>query len=146
MLCRKIRKNRQKSMLPPRLKSNLRTPKINELAKEEHGADCCVLERPAMRAGRLTQSPELGFGFCLFSSWNGFAFGLALFVFTRLRPPSFGCCCATVRTLLRSPTSDAAAPPAFLQWRRSPASSRFFPHARPLSGPSAGVAVHAERS
>ena len=23
-------------------------------------------------ARRLTQSPELGFGFCLFSSWNGF--------------------------------------------------------------------------
>jgi hypothetical protein len=25
-------------------------------------------------ARRLTQSPELGFGFCLFSSWNGFDF------------------------------------------------------------------------
>ena len=24
----------------------------------------------------LTQSPELGFGFCLFSSWNDFDFGL----------------------------------------------------------------------
>ena len=25
----------------------------------------------------LTQSPELGFGFCLFSSWNDFDFGFA---------------------------------------------------------------------
>ena len=28
-------------------------------------------------ARRLTQSPELGFGFCLFSSWNGFVFHAA---------------------------------------------------------------------
>jgi len=47
----------------------------------------------------LTQSPELGFGFCLFSSWNGF-----VFTRPRLRLLSLGCCCATVRTLLRSPT------------------------------------------
>src|SRR5947207_1073936 len=30
------------------------------------------------RARRLTQSPELGFGFCLFSSWNDFDFVLFL--------------------------------------------------------------------
>jgi hypothetical protein len=47
----------------------------------------------------LTQSPELGFGFRLSSSWNGF-------VFTRLWPLSLGCCCATVRTLLRSAEFD----------------------------------------
>src|SRR4051795_10187307 len=29
-------------------------------------------------ARRLTQSPELGFGFCLFSSWNDFDFVLFL--------------------------------------------------------------------
>src|ERR1700690_3892305 len=29
-------------------------------------------------ARRLTQSPELGFGFCLFSSWNGFDFCFAV--------------------------------------------------------------------
>ena len=29
-------------------------------------------------ARRLTQSPELGFGFCLFSSWNGFGVVFAL--------------------------------------------------------------------
>src|SRR5436190_6621366 len=62
------------------------------------------------RARRLTQSPELGFGFCLFSSWNDFDF--VLFLATRLRPRSFGCCCAKVRTVLRSPTGDAAAPQA----------------------------------
>jgi len=31
---------------------------------------------------------------------------------------SLGCCCATVRTLLRSPTGDAATPPAFSQLPR----------------------------
>src|SRR5271169_6883036 len=35
------------------------------------------------------------------------------FCFTRLPSLSFGCCCATVRRLLRSPTGDAATPPAF---------------------------------
>jgi len=30
-------------------------------------------------ARRLTQSPELGFGFCLFFFWNGFAFVLLLY-------------------------------------------------------------------
>jgi hypothetical protein len=29
-------------------------------------------------AMRLTQSPELGLGFCLFSSWNDFDFGFAI--------------------------------------------------------------------
>ena len=38
-----------------------------------------------------------------------------LVVFTQLLQLSFGYCCATVRTLLRSPTDDAAAPPAFLR-------------------------------
>ena len=81
-------------------------------------------------ARRLTQSPELGFGFCLFSSWNRF-------VFTRLRLLSLGCCCATVHTLLHSPTGDAATPPVFLRSPRWLASSRSFHHARPVSGPSA---------
>src|ERR1700687_75862 len=63
-------------------------------------------------ARRLAQSPKLGFGFCLFSSWNGFAFCFA-FRSTRLPPLSLGCCCATVHTLLHSPTGDAATPPAF---------------------------------
>ena len=63
----------------------------------------------------LTQSPELGF--CLFSSRNDFGF-------TRLRLLSLGCCCATVRTLLRLPTGDAATPPAF---SRSPRWLAFFP-------------------
>ena len=31
-------------------------------------------------ARRLTQSPELGFGFCLFSSWNGFGLLFCIFV------------------------------------------------------------------
>src|SRR5208282_4414045 len=87
----------------------------------------------------LTQSPELGFGLCLLSSWNDFDFVLPFCV---MRPPplSFGCCCAMVRTLLRSPTGDAAAPPAFLRWRRSLASSRSSRRVRPASVPS--VAGH----
>ena len=84
----------------------------------------------------LTQSPELGFGLCLFSSWNGFDFCFVLRS-TRLPPLWFGCCCAMVRTLLRSPIGDAAAPRAFLRWRRSLASCRFFPHVLLVSGPSA---------
>ena len=52
---------------------------------------------------------------------------LICLLFTRLPPPSFGCCCATVRTLLRSPTGDAATPPAFLPSPRWLASFRFFP-------------------
>src|SRR5712671_476910 len=84
----------------------------------------------------LTQSPELGFGFCLFSSWNDFDFSF-IFRSTRLPPLSFCCCCATVRTLLRSPTDDAAAPPAFLRWRQWLASSRSFRRVRPASVPSA---------
>src|ERR1700730_1769792 len=78
----------------------------------------------------LTQSPKLGFGFCRFSSWNGFDF-CSVFRFTRLPPLSFGCYCAMVRTLLRSPTGDAAAPRAFLRWRRSLASSRSSRRVRP---------------
>src|SRR6478752_3107054 len=42
-------------------------------------------------ARRLTQSPELGFGFCLFPSWSGF-------VFTRQPLLSFGCCYAMAHT------------------------------------------------
>jgi hypothetical protein len=87
------------------------------------------------RARRLTQSPELGFGFVF--SLPGMILTLFCFLSTRLRPRSFGCCCAKVRRLLRSPTGDAAAPPAFVRWQRSPASCRFVHHARPASGPSA---------
>jgi len=58
-------------------------------------------------ARRLSQSPELGLGFCLSSSWSDFDFGFVFWI-TR-RPQSWlGCCCATVRKPLRSPTSDAA--------------------------------------
>jgi len=88
------------------------------------------------RARRLTQSPELGLGFCL--SLPGTVLGcFCSFVFTRLRPLSLGCCCATERTLLRSPTGDAATPPAFSRSQRGLASSRFFRHAPPASVPSA---------
>jgi hypothetical protein len=91
------------------------------------------------RARRLTQSPELGFGFCLFSSGNDFDFALP-FCFTQLSQQPLGCCCAMARTPLRSPTGDATALPAFLPWQRSPASCRFFHHAPPVSAPS--VADH----
>ena len=77
----------------------------------------------------LTQSPELGFGFYRFSSWSVF--------FTQLRPRLPGCCCATVRTLLRSPKGDAATPPAFWRWPRWLASCRSFRRAQPVSGPNA---------
>ena len=73
-----------------------------------------LLLQSGTRARRLTQSPELGFGFCLFSSWSDFDFVLT-FCFMRLPPRSFGCCCVAVRILRRLPTSDAATPPAF--WR-----------------------------
>jgi hypothetical protein len=89
-----------------------------------------LLFQRGTRARRLTQSPELGFGFCLFSSWNGF-------VFTPLPLLSFRGCCAMARTLLRSPTGDAATPPAFLPWPRWLASSRFSHRAQPTSAPSA---------
>src|SRR5271169_2070683 len=94
-----------------------------------------LLLQSGTRARPLTQSPELGFGLCLFSSWNDFDF---CFVFrsTRLPPLWFGRYCATVRTLLRSPTDDAAAPPAFLRWRRSLASSRSSRRVRPASVPN----------
>jgi len=55
----------------------------------------------------------------------------------RRRQRELGCCCATVRTLLRSPTSDAATPPAFSRSQRWLASCHFFLRARPASGPSA---------
>src|SRR4051812_34472481 len=48
-----------------------------------------------------------------------------------------GGCCATVRTLLRLPTSDAATPPAFVLSQSPPASSHSCHHARPASDPSA---------
>jgi len=53
-------------------------------------------------------------------------------------PPKacFGGGCATVRTLLRLPTGDAATLPAFGPWLRWRVSYRFFRHARPVSGPS----------
>ena len=68
-------------------------------------------------ARRLTQSPELGLGFCLFSSGNDFDLVLP-FCFTQWSPLSLECCCATVRTLLRLPTSGVAIPPAFWRWQR----------------------------
>jgi len=83
----------------------------------------------------LTQSPELGFGFCLFSSLE--RFGFCFRFFKRLPQASLGCCCATVHTLLRSPTDDAVTPPAFLPWPQSLASSHFSRRARPVSIPSA---------
>src|ERR1700733_14458551 len=46
---------------------------------------CCLKSEPWAR--RLTQSPQLGFGLCLSSSWNGFDFGFvyaAAAAFTRL--------------------------------------------------------------
>ena len=85
---------------------------------------------------RLTQSPELGFSFCL-SSLGTILTWFLLFCFTQLPQPSLGCYCAKARILLHSPTGDAATPPAFLPWRQSLASYRFFHRARPASGPSA---------
>src|ERR1700720_4177087 len=57
-------------------------------------------------ARRLTQSPELGFRLWLFLSQRVFGFR---------QPPAslWACYGATVRTLLRSPTGDAARRPAF---------------------------------
>ena len=58
------------------------------------------------RARPLTQSSELGVWAFVFPSLEDFDFML---------PPASlpGDCCATVRTLLRSPTNDAAIPRAF---------------------------------
>src|SRR5436305_9719852 len=47
------------------------------------------------------------------------------------------CCCATVRTLLRSPRGDAAAPPAFSLWPRWLASFHSCLPVPPASAPSA---------
>jgi hypothetical protein len=70
------------------------------------------------------QSPELGFGFCFFYSWNG------LFYFFRQLPAvSLGGCCVKVRTLLRSSTGDAAISPA-LVWATM---ARFLPLFPPRS-------------
>src|SRR5437899_3873420 len=74
-------------------------------------------------------------GFYLFSSWNDFDFGLLL-CFMRLPPLSFCRYCATVRTLLRSPTDGAATPPVFSPSQRWLASCRSCRHTRPASGPS----------
>src|ERR1700751_4862722 len=60
-----------------------------------------------------------------------------LFCFTRLPPRSFGGCCGAVRTLLRSPTDDAATLPAFLRLPRSLVSFCSSHHARPASVPNA---------
>src|SRR5271170_3446317 len=81
-------------------------------------------------ARRLTQSPELGFGFC-------FSLPRDVFVFMLRSPAACPGYCAAVRTLLRSPTGDAATPPAFWQLPRWLASSRFFHRAPPASVPSA---------
>src|SRR5215469_11579616 len=54
-----------------------------------------------------------------FFSWNRF-------VFTQPPQRSPGGCCATGRTLLHSPTSDAVTPPAFSQSPRWLAFFRFF--------------------
>src|ERR1700730_6876887 len=51
----------------------------------------CSSERKTW-ARQLTQSPELGFGFCLSFSWNDFDFVLPR-CFMQLPPRSFGCCC-----------------------------------------------------
>ena len=74
-------------------------------------------------------------GFCLFLP--GTVLTLFLSCSTQLPQLSFGGCCATVRTLLRSPTDDAATPPAFLPSPRWLASSRLFHRAPPASVPSA---------
>jgi hypothetical protein len=79
-------------------------------------------------ARRLTQSPELGFGLLSFSLPGMILTLLLPFVFTQPLHWSWGCCCATVRTLLRSPTGDAVTLPASLPWPRWLASFRFFHH------------------
>jgi hypothetical protein len=61
---------------------------------------------------------------------------LTLFLFTRLLQGSFDCYCATARTLLRSPTDDAATPPAFLPWPRWLVSCHSAHRARPALIPS----------
>src|SRR5215467_6117521 len=85
------------------------------------GAAICLATCRSLKSGtwprRLTQSPELGFGFCLFSSWSDFDFVFCVSLLTRLPQPSLGCCCARVRTLLRSPTDDATTPPVFSPWQ-----------------------------
>jgi len=59
---------------------------------------------------RFTQSPELGFTLLIFLSQRCFGF--------MPRSPAAGVGgCAAVRTLLRSPTGDAATPPAFVPSR-----------------------------
>jgi hypothetical protein len=60
-----------------------------------------------------------------------------LFCFTRLPPRSFGCRCAMVGILLRSPRGDAAAPPAFSPWPRWLASFHSCLPVPPASAPSA---------
>src|SRR6266496_4361244 len=59
--------------------------------------------------------------------------------FDFMLPPAAlsGGCCATVRTLLHSPTSDAATPPTFAPSQSPLASSHSSRHARPASNPSA---------
>ena len=81
-------------------------------------------------ARRLTQSPELGFGFC-------FSLPRDVFVFMLRSPAACPGYCAAVRTLLRSPTGDAATPPAFLQSPRWLASCRSSLHVPLVLGPSA---------
>jgi len=85
----------------------------------------------------LTQSPELGFGFDLYSLPGTVLIFCFVFRSTRLPASRFDCCCATVRTLLRSPTGDAATPPAFWPWPRWLASCRSCRRARPALAPNA---------
>src|ERR1039457_897250 len=61
-------------------------------------------------ARRLTQSPKLGFGLCLFSSWNGFDF---CFVFVFLRGCRHGRSAAVVQWFVRF-----SAPPQVMQQHR----------------------------
>jgi hypothetical protein len=91
---------------------------------------------PGQAINAVTGTRLWALSFCLFLPGTILILFL-LYCFTRLRPRSFGCCCATVRTLLRSPTDDAATPPAFSQSLRWLASSRSFHRAPPASVPSA---------
>ena len=77
----------------------------------------------------LTQSPELGAGARCFHSMN----------LKTMRLPAIAPlgCGAVVRRPLRSPTSDAARPKAFVRSRSPLVSSRSFRHAPPALDPSA---------
>ncbi len=99
-------------------------------------APCGSARQSGTWARQLTQSPELGFGLLIFLFLDDFDF-VFLRCFMQLSPRSFGCCCAMVRTLRRSPTGDAVTRPAFLRSPRWLVSSRSSPRVRPVSVPSA---------